>query len=202
MAVHGSLAGATIVTTPDVDLTVGTTSPGLATITPGDASEGSHIVTAEKTLLLITTGSSGIPEVDVLGSGSCEALGTWLGIPTDIVDLVGITFLLEALLAGVVEDVNLMLVVEISSANPSIFGDGYSLDATGTLGNLDTLLFLTSGGVPAEDGGLGANLARNGGLALRADTDAHNIISVVVLVVGNVLCSGVNLTAAEELLGV
>ena len=117
-------------------------------------------------------------------------------------DLVGVTLLLHDLVARVVEDVDLMLVVEIDSGNPAITVDCDGSDTTGALGNLYSLLLLSSACVPGEDGGLGADLAGDSGLALGANTDAHNIIGVMLHVIGNVLGSAVDLTTTEEFLGV
>ena len=95
-----------------------------------------------------------------------------------------------------------MLVVQIDSSDPAIGVDGDGGDATSALSNLYSLLFLAGAGVPREDGGLGADLAGDSGVATRVNTDAHHIIGVVVLVIGDVLGSVVNLAASEEFLGV
>ena len=138
----------------------------------------------------------------MLNAGSGESLAAWLGVPADVMDLVSVTLLLHDLVATVVEDVDLMLVVEIHGSNPAITVDCDGGDTTGALGNLYSLLLLAGASVPGEDGRLGANLAGNGSLALRADTDAHNVISVVVHVVCDVFRRVFDLTTAEELLGV
>ena len=200
--VNGLLAAATIIATPDVELTVGATRVTGAVAVPSGASEGGLLVGAEETLLLVAGGIGGIPEVHVLHTSSGESLAAWLGVPADVMDLVGVTLLLDDLVAIVVEDVDLMLVVEIDGADPSIVVDSDGGDATGALGDLYSLLLLASAGVPGEDGGLGADLTGDGGLTLRADADAHNIIGVMVLVIGDVLGSVVDFTATEELLGV
>jgi len=152
--------------------------------------------------MLVAGGVGCVPEVDVLDTSGGESLATGLGVPADVVNLVGITLLLHDLIAIVVEDVDLMFVVEIHSTDPSLVVDSDGGDATGTLGNLDSLLLLTGAGVPLEDGGLGADLSGDGGLALGADANAHNIIGVMVLIVGDVLGRGIDLTTTEELLGV
>ncbi len=95
-----------------------------------------------------------------------------------------------------------MFVVEIGSADPSLRVHGNSLDTTGTLGNLDTLLLLASACVPGEDGGLGADLARDTSVARGVHTEAHDVIGVMVLIVGDVLGSGLNLATTEEFLRV
>lgn len=95
-----------------------------------------------------------------------------------------------------------MLVVEINGSNPAVTVDCDSGDTTGALGNLYSLLLLAGASVPGEDGRLGADLAGDSSLALGADTDAHNVISVVVHVVGNIFGRVIDLTTTEELLGV
>ena len=117
-------------------------------------------------------------------------------------NLVGVTLLLHELLTILIEDVDLMFVVEIHSGDPAVAVDGNSGDATGTLGDLNSLLLLGTACVPGEDGWLGADLAGDGRLALRADANAHNIISVMVLVIGDVLGRVLDLTTTEEFLGV
>ena len=131
-----------------------------------------------------------------------ESLATGLVVPADVVNHVGITLLLENLVALVVEDVDLMFVVEIHSSNPAVVVDGASFDTTSALGDLDSLLLLTSARVPGEDGGLGADLSGDGGSACVVYANAHNIIGVMSLVIGDVLGRVVDLTTTEEFLGV
>ena len=202
MEVHALLAGAAIIATPDVDLSVGAARVAGAVGVPSSASERGLLVGAEETLLLVARGVTSLPEVHVLDTGSRESLAAWLFVPANVMDLVGVTLLLHDLVARVVEDVDLMLVVEIDGSNPAITVDCDSSDTTGALGDLDSLLLLSGACVPGEDGRLGADLTGNSGLALRADTDAHNIIGVMLHVIGNVLGSGLDLTATEEFLGV
>ena len=95
-----------------------------------------------------------------------------------------------------------MFVVKIDGSDPALGVDGNSLDTTSTLGDLDSLLHVTSAGVPFEDGGLGANLTRDGSGTRFVDSDAHDIIGVVLQVVGDVFGGAFNLTTTEELLGV
>ena len=200
--VHGLLTSAAIITTPAVDLTVGATSVALAIIVPSCASEGSLLVATEETLLFVTISRGTIPEVDVLDTSSGDSLGAWLGVPADIMDLVGITLGLEAAVATGIIDVDLVLVVKIDSSDPAFFVDSNSCDTTGSLGDLYSLFLLTSAGIPGEDGGLGANLTGGSGVAGRVESDAHNIISVVIGVIGDVLGSAIDLTTTEEFLGV
>lgn len=138
----------------------------------------------------------------MLDSGRRESLAAWLFVPADIMDLVSVTLLLHDLVARGIEDVDLMFVVEINGGNPALTVDCYSGDATSALGNLYSLLLLAGACVPGEDGRLGTDLARDSSLALRAYTDAHNIISVMVQVIGDVLGCGIDFTTTEELLGV
>ena len=136
----------------------------------------------------------------MLLTSSSEPLGA--RVPGAIVDDVGVTLLLEDAVSAVVIAVNLMLVVEIGSADPAISIHGAGLDTTGTLCNLDALSLLTSAGIPGEDGGLRADLTGDGGGACGVQTEAHNVICVMVLVIGHVLGGRLNLTTTEEFLGV
>jgi hypothetical protein len=145
MEIHGALTFAAIVTTPNVDLGVGATCVGLTLVAPGDTGEGGHLVTVEETLLLVASRLSRIPEVDVLHTSSCESCGSLLSVPADVVDLVGITLLLEHNLAFVIVKVNTMFVVESDSSDAARAVDGDSDDTTGALADLDSPLFLTGG---------------------------------------------------------
>jgi len=116
------------------------------------------------------------------------------------VNLVSVTLLLHHLVAVVVEDVHLMLVVQIDSSDPAFRVDGDGGDATSAFGDLYSLLLLAGASVPGEDGGLGAGLAGDSGVTSGVHTDAHHIIGVVVLVIGDVLGRVLDLTATEELL--
>jgi len=138
----------------------------------------------------------------VLDTGRRESLGAGLVIPTDVMDLVGITLLLEDALTIVVIDVDLMFVVKIDSANPAIRVDSDGFDSTSTLSDLNSLLLLTSLGIPGEDGRLAAILARDSSSTVGANTGAQNIISMVFHVISDVLSSAINLTATKEFLGV
>ena len=156
----------------------------------------------EETLLFAATSRTRVPEVDVPHTSSCESRGSWDSIPADVVDLVGITLLLEDGVSCLIIDVNLMFVVEIDSSDHALTVERDSDDTTSALGDLNSLLLLTSACVPFENGGAGADLAGDGGLAFGAESYAHNVISVVVRVVGDVLGSAGNLATTEELLGV
>jgi len=138
----------------------------------------------------------------VLDTSGGESLGAGLGIPGTVVDLVGVTLRLEDGVTRVVVDVDLMFVVEIDSGDPALSVDCDSSDTTSALGDLDSLLLLTGVGVPGEDGGLGADLTGDSGLSVGADADAHDIIGVMLGVVGNVLGGVVDLATTEECLGV
>jgi hypothetical protein len=74
VVLHGTLAGASIITTPDVNLGVSTTGEALSLVIKSNASERSLLIAAEKTLGLGTTRLAGIPEVDVLNTSSCKSL--------------------------------------------------------------------------------------------------------------------------------
>ena len=195
-----SLTGAAIIATPDVDGAVGTTRPGLALIVVGATSEAGHGLSAEKTLLLVSSLRLGVPEVDVLDTGGAELLG--VVVPADVVDLVGITLLLPDTVASLVEDVDLVFVVEIHSGDPAVLGDAHGSDTTGTLSDLDSLHLLSSACVPLEDSGGGTVLSGDSDLALVADGDREDVIGVMVRVSGDVLGGHVDFTGSEELLGV
>ena len=138
----------------------------------------------------------------MLDTGRRESLGAGLVIPTDVMNLVAITLLLEDAGTIVVIDVDLMFVVHIDGADPAISVDSDGSDSTSARSDLDSLLLLTSAGIPGEDGGLEASLTGDGSLTVGADTDAHNIIGVMVLVICDVLGGVFNFTTTEELLGV
>ena len=151
MEVEGLLAGAAVVATPDVDEGVGATGVALARVVPGNAGEGGLVVFAEETLLL-AGGVLAVPEVDVLDTGRGESGGARGGVPADVVDLVGVTLLLELGVAVVVEAVDLVFVVEVHGADPAFSVDGNGGDATGALCYLDAVLLLAGACVPGEDG--------------------------------------------------
>ena len=155
---HGTCTGASIITTPDVDLGVSTSSEALSLVIKGNAGERSLLRVAEDTLSLGATSLTCVPEVDVLNTSRCESLRVGLGIPADIVNLVGITLLLEYSVSRLVEAVHLMLVVEIYSSDHSCIIYGYGGDTTSSLGNFDSVLFLSRNGVPSEDGGSSTRL--------------------------------------------
>ena len=195
-----SLAGTAIIAAPNVDGAVGATSPTLALVVPSASSKGGLFFTAEETLLLIASGRLTVPEVNVLDTDGSETLG--IGVPTAVEDLVGVTLLLPDAVAVSVVDVDLVLVVHVNGADPSVLGDAHSGDSAGTLSDLDSLHLLASAGVPLEDGGAGAVLAGDSGHTLGAESDRENIIGVMVLVSSDVLGSHVDFTRSEELLGV
>ena len=155
---HGTCTGASIITTPDVDLGVSTSSEALSLVIKGNAGERSLLKVAEDTLSLGATSLTCVPEVDVLNTSRCESLRVGLGIPADIVNLVGITLLLEDSVSCLVEAVHLMFVVEIYSSDHSCIIYGYGGDTTSSLGNFDSVLFLSRNGVPSEDGGSSTRL--------------------------------------------
>ena len=201
-SIQSLFALAAIIATPDVDLSVGTTRVALTTVVPSCASERGLFVGAEKTLLLVSSSVTSVPEVHVLDTSRGESLGTRLGVPADIMDFVGITLLLEDALTILVVDVDLMFVVKINGSDPAIGIDSASSDTTGTLGNLNSLFLGTSVSIPSEDGRLGTNLTRDGCGAVGADANAHNIIGMVILIIGNILGSVLNFTTTEESLSV
>lgn len=202
VGLDGALACAAIITAPDVDATVGATSVASTVVTPGDASERGHIVAAVETLGLLTTGLASIPEADVLPTGGGESLGARLLIPSDIHDLVLVTLVLEDEVAGAVVAVDVVIVVEIDSADHILGVDVTGSDATSTLGDLHAVLLLTSAGVPGEDARRCTNLAGDGSGASFVDRHAHNIIGVMVGVLSDVLGGVSDLTTTEEFLGV
>ena len=201
-SIQSLFALAAIIATPDVDLSVGTTRVALTTVVPSCASERGLFVGAEKTLLLVSSSVTSVPEVHVLDTSRGESLGTRLGVPADIMDFVGITLLLEDALTILVVDVDLMFVVKINGSDPAIGIDSASSDTTGTLGNLNSLFLGTSVSIPSEDGRLGTNLTRDGCGTVGADANAHNIIGMVILIIGNILGSVLNFTTTEESLSV
>ena len=138
----------------------------------------------------------------MLDTGGGKSGGTRLGIPGDVVDLVGVTLLLEDAVAILIIAVDLMFVVEISGSDVTLTVDGDSVDATSALCDLDTEALLASAGVPSEDGWLGANLTRDSHPSLGAESDGHDVIGVMVLIVGDVLGGAIDLTTTEEFLGV
>lgn len=84
------------VITPDVDLGVGATSVEFTLGASSDASETGHFtLSAEDTLLLLTTGLSRVPEANVVLASSGESSATGLLIPTDVENLGLATSLLE-----------------------------------------------------------------------------------------------------------
>jgi len=95
-----------------------------------------------------------------------------------------------------------MLVVEIDGSDPSIIVDSDGLDATGAFANLNSLLFFASAGVPGEDSRRRASLSGNSSLAAGIDTNAQNIICVMVHIISDILGRAVDLTATEKLLSV
>jgi len=199
---HGLLASATIIATPDVEPSVGTTSVAFSIAVPSCASKGGLLVSAVETALLVARSITSIPEFDVLDTSGRESLGTRLFVPADIVNLVSITILLHDLLARTVEHVHLMVVVTISGANPAFGVDGDSLDTTSALGDLYPLLLLAAARVPGEDGGRVAILAGDGGVTVSVETQAQNIIRVVFTVVRHVLRRVFDLATTEEFLRV
>lgn len=138
----------------------------------------------------------------MLDTGRRESLGTGLVVPTDVMDLVGITLLLEDAVTIVVIDVDLMFVVKIDSADPAFRVDSDGLDSTSALSDLHSLLLLTGLGIPSEDGRLIASLTRDSSSTVGAHTDAHNIIGMVVHVISDILSRAVNFTTTKEFLGV
>lgn len=95
---------------PDVDLGVGTTGVANTIGVVGNAREGSHGVSSEKTLLLIS--GLGVPEVQMLATGGSELGGAGLGGEAHIVDLVGVSLgLLDEGTGGGIEHVQPMLIV-------------------------------------------------------------------------------------------
>ena len=88
-----------------------------------------------------------------------EASGARFGIPSDIVNLVLVTLLLEGLVAAWIKHKDVMVVVEISSSDPAVGVDGDTVDTTGALSELHSLFLSTRDGIPREDGGLGADLS-------------------------------------------
>jgi len=138
----------------------------------------------------------------VLDTGGGKSGGTRLGIPGDVVDFVGITLLLEDAVALTIIAVHLMFVVEIGGGDVTFSVDGDGVDATGALCDLDTEALLASAGVPSEDGWLGADLTRDSHLSLGAESDGHDVVGVMVLIVGDVLGGVLDLTTTEEFLGV
>lgn len=73
-SIQGLLAGAAIIATPNVDLSVGATGVTHATIVPSCTSERGLFVGSEKTLLLVSRSVTSVPEVHVLDTSSGESL--------------------------------------------------------------------------------------------------------------------------------
>ena len=95
-----------------------------------------------------------------------------------------------------------MVIVEISSRHPAIGIDSDTVNTTRTLSELHSLFLLASDGIPGEDGRLGADLSRGSSASSGVYLQAHDVVSVMVLVIGDILgCIG-DLTATEEFLGV
>ena len=138
----------------------------------------------------------------MLDTGGGKSGGTWLSIPSYVVDLVGVTLLLEDAVACRIIAVHLMFVVEIGGGDETFSVDGDGIDATGALRDLDTERLLTSAGVPSEDGWLGADLTGDSPFSLGAESDGHDVVSVMFLIVSDVLGGVLDLTTTEEFLGV
>jgi len=61
---------------------------------------------------------------------------------------------------------------------------------------------LSSLGTPGEHSRSRADLSRNSGASVRGHSDSHDIVSVMITIVGDLLGGVFDLTATEELLGV
>ena len=199
---HGAFAGTAIRSAINVDPSVGTTTVGLAIVVPGNTGEGGLLVAVPEATRLSASAVTSVPEVDMLDTAGHEAGGARLEIPSDIVNLVLVTLLLERLIALCVKHEDMMVVVEVSSRDPAFSVDSDAVDSTRTLSELHSLFLLASAGIPGEDGRLGADLSRDSCGSLGAYLQAHDIVSVMVLVIGDILGSVSDLTTTEELLGV
>ena len=202
VSLDGALAGAAIIAAPDVDAAIGATSVADTISIPSGASERGLLSTAVETLGLLAAGDISIPEVDVLDTSRAEALGAGLLVPCDVVDLVLVTLVLEDEAARAVIDHDVVIVVKIDGADHVVSVDIAGNNTTGALGDLHTVLLLTSAGIPGEDGRRSTDLTGDSSVAASVDRDAHNIISVVISVLRAVLGRVLDLTATEELLGV
>lgn len=137
-------------------------------------------------------------------TSSGESLGAWLLRPLDIHDTVGTTLVRHDEVTTLhVENVDIVVVVEIdASEHGVVLGPTDSLDTSGTLLEFELVLLLTSSGIPNEDSGSGANLARYGKLSVGAQIDGGDIVVVTILIIASLLGAVLNLTTTEELLGV
>lgn len=188
---------------PNVDLRVAAAGVGAVLVVHGNAGVRGGVTLASVDALVARLGT-GVPELDVLGATSDEALGARLGGVAHIHDLVGVSLLPhDEAAVGDVEDVHVVVVVEIDeSAVVTVLGDADGSHTARALGELIAGLLLTGAGIPCEGNGGRANLAGSGELSARRDGNCGNVVVVGVLVGGSLLGLVLGHAAAEEFLGV
>lgn len=142
VGLDSALAGTAIIAAPDVDGTIGTTGVACAIVTPSDTSVRGHLVTAVETLGLITTLLASIPEPEMLDTSGGESLAAGLVVPCDVEDLVLVTLVLEDHLTLVVVAVDVVIVVDINSADHVLGVDVASGNTTSALANLHAVFLL------------------------------------------------------------
>lgn len=202
MGLDSALAGTAIIAAPDVDGTIGTTGVACAIVTPSDTSVRGHLVTAVETLGLITTLLASIPEVEMLDTSGGESLAAGLVVPCDVEDLVLVTLVLEDHLTLAVVAVDVVIVVDINSADHVLGVDVASGNTTSALANLHAVFLLACHSAPGEDGGGGTSLAGDSNGLVGVDGNTHDVVGVMVGVLSNVLGGAIDLAATEEFLGV
>jgi hypothetical protein len=193
-----------VVGLPDIDIVLGGSTVGSALVVPGSASERSLWVSGVDTLSLVEGRLCSVPEVEVLNTGSGEAIT--VGVEAHVVDLLTTSLFLAKLTefgSSSGEDVNAMVVVSIDASDlGAVLVERAGSDSSGSLRELGAAFLLSSGGVPGEQNWLGSVLTGDSGVTSVVDLATEDIVSVSGEIASRHLGFLSDLATAEELLGV
>lgn len=192
------------VATPHIDESITASSVGNAVIVSRDASEAASWIVTEETLLplLVLHGPVG----EVLVPSRVKLARTFLLIEGKVEDDIRATLVsVECFSTLSVEDGDVVVVTPVGGGDElGVAGDGASGNCPGVLCELRPEPLLAGLSVPHEDCRPLANLASDGPLsaAVRVHIHGHDIVGVMVQIIGHLLGFVLDFATTKELLGV